>query len=225
MKSIINRLTIANPATVIEIGCGSELIINKWIQAGNNPDLWIIVEPAKEFSEKAVLQNLKNICVIQDFFENAVEDIRSMLSGGADYIICSSLLHEVISSKRLLDSIISIMKPHTKLLINVPNSESFHRQLALSMGVISDTKQMSERNQLMQQHRVYDMLTLKDELTHSGLLSVQSGGYFIKPFTHSQMEKISSYFGQDIMDGLFELGKKIPEMASEIWVEAVLNVH
>ena len=45
--------------------------------------------------------------------------------------------------------------------------------------------------------------------------------YFVKPFTHSQMEKIASDLGSEVLDGLYRLGQEIPDLASEIFAEAV----
>ena len=65
-------------------------------------------------------------------------------SGLHDLVICSSLLHEVPSAPALLASIHEILNGHSLLNLNVPNSESFHRRLAKSMGLIADTKVMTD---------------------------------------------------------------------------------
>ena len=88
------------------------------------------------------------------------------------------------------------------------------------MGLISNTKTMSDRNINLLQHRVYDMQSFKADLLASGLVVIDEGGYLIKPFTHGQMEKIFPEIDESILDGLFQLGKEMPELASEMFVEA-----
>jgi hypothetical protein len=104
--------------------------------------------------------------------------------------------------------------------VNVPNATSFHRLLAKSMGLINDIKSPSTRNTELLQHRVYDVSSLRKEIEAIGLVMVGNGGYLVKPFTHAQMESISPYIGEDVFDGLFHLGKSLPDLASEIFIEA-----
>lgn len=134
-------------------------------------------------------------------------------------IICSSVLHEVPDVPRLLSAIASVMGEHTHLHVNVPNAASFHRRLAKSMGLIQELKAMSDRNQQLLQHRVYDREALEQDLHKAGLTITGSGGYLVKPFTHHQMETITPALGDAVLDGLYELGKENPEWASEIFAE------
>lgn len=216
-RFLLDRLAVLKPRVVVEIGCGAELLYGKWIEHGGSPDCWVIVEPAEEFSRIARDSNLPNLHVIREFFEQAVSEIRNL---SPDLVICSSLLHEVPSAPALLASIHEILNDHSLLNLNVPNSESFHRRLAKSMGLIADTKVMSDRNINLLQQRVYDLNNLKTDLEAAGLEITCEGGYFVKPFTHAQMEEISPILGIKVLDGLYEMGKVMPELACEIFVEA-----
>jgi len=221
---IVERLKYYAPKVVIEIGCGAELQYEEWLRLGG-PELecWITVEPADHFFHLAQRKMLPNFHVIKSLFENAASLLLSKLPRPPDLVLASGLLHEVRSPHGLLFSIREVMGRQTKLHVNVPNSESLHRRLARSMGLISDTKSMSERNVRLFQDRVYDRSSLNLELSSAGLRVCQEGGIFIKPFTHSQMEIITPELGLPVLDGLFSLGKELPDIASEIWAEAVLN--
>lgn len=222
---LLERLSLHKPAVVVEIGCGSELLYGDLLKAGGHADCWIIVEPAGQFAALGRSANLPNLHVVSEFFENAACQIRAILPRDPDMVICSSLLHEVPSAPALLSSVSSIMGNQTTLHVNIPNSESLHRRLARSMGLIADTKAMSDRNLKLQQHRVYDMPSLKADLFDAGLRVVAEGGYLMKPFTHGQMEQIAPLLGGGVMDGLFQLGRDMPELASEIFVEAYKDSH
>lgn len=219
-KLLLERLSKFRPAVVVEIGCGSELLYEGLLKAGGGAECWIIVEPADQFADIARASNLPNLHVVSEFFENAVDEVQKHLPHQPDMVICSGLLHEVPSASELLKAIQGIMGDLSLLHLNVPNSESFHRRLAKTMGIIVDTKAMSDRNTSLLQHRVYDIQSLKADLASAGLNAIEEGGYLVKPFTHGQMEKIVPVIGDQVLDGLFQLGREIPELASEIFVEA-----
>jgi hypothetical protein len=217
---LLERLNKLRPKVIVEIGCGSELVYDTWLQRGGSAECWVIVEPAEQFASIVSNSNLPNLHVISDFFEHAMPEVRNCLPRQPDLVICSCLLHEVPSEAELLGAIRAVMGESSLLHINVPNSESFHRRLAKAMGLISNTKAISERNASLMQHRVYDMQSLKANLAVAGLSVIEEGGYLVKPFTHGQMEKIVPVIGGQVLDGLFRLGREMPELASEIFVEA-----
>lgn len=217
---LLERLREYRPARVVEIGCGPELLYEEWLKQGGSAESWIIVEPAEQFAEHARNSGLPNLTVMQAFFEDTVPQIKQHMPAGPDLVICSSLLHEVPSEKALLAAIHDVMGPDSLLHLNVPNSESLHRRLAKAMGLIADTKALSQRNVSHAQPRVYDMPTLKADLAAAGLVVFADGGYLIKPFSHAQMEKTTPIIGEPVIDGLFRLGREMPELASEIYVEA-----
>lgn len=218
-RMLLERLAQHAPKFVIEIGCGSELLYQHYLVHADPVDRWIVVEPGEQFAGAARAANLPNLHVIQAFFEDASEQISALMPVPPQLIICSSLLHEVPDANRLLLAITKAMGEHTLLHINVPNGTSFHRRLAKSMGLIQELKAMSDRNQQLLQHRVYDLEALQQELRDAGLTVAETGGYLVKPFTHRQMESITPALGDAVLDGLYALGKEAPDLASEIYAE------
>lgn len=219
-KLLMERLMKIKPMTVVEVGCGAELLYQHYFQEAGAVDRWVIIEPGSEFYGVAADSGLPNLVAIQGFFEEAIPQIRVHLPAPPDLIIMSSVLHEVASALELLTAAQSIMGEKSVLHVNVPNATSFHRRLARSMGLINDEKVLSERNRELLQHRVYDRECLKEEIEKSGLAIASEGGYLIKPFTHAQMQAISPHLGEAVLNGLYQMGKDLPEMASEIYVEA-----
>jgi hypothetical protein len=61
---------------------------------------------------------------------------------------------------------------------------------------------------------------LRVDIDATGLAVVREGGYLVKPFTNEQMQTISPQLGVAVLDGLYQLGKDHPELASEIYLEA-----
>lgn len=222
---LLERLERHRPRTVVELGCGAELLYDAWLRRGGYPCHWMIVEPATAFAAGARGANLPNLQVICDFFENAAEDVKQIFAHGPDMVICSSLLHEVPSAAALLRAMREVMGDKSLLHVNVPNAESMHRRLARSMGLIDNAKTMSGRNIALMQHRVYDMQDLKDELMAAHFEVIDEGGYLVKPFTHAQMESITPVIGRAVLDGMYRLGKELPEQASEIFLECKSVAH
>lgn len=219
-KFVMERLNAIKPKTVVEVGCGSELLYQHYYQEKGAVDQWIIVEPGTEFYCVASKSGLVNLVAIQGFFEDAIPQIRAQLPTPPDMIIMSSVLHEVSSPQDLLKAAQRIMGEQSVLHVNVPNATSFHRMLAKAMGLIGNVNKLSARNLELLQHRVYDATSLRLDIEASGLEIVSEGGYLVKPFTHAQMQAIYPHIGDAVLDGLYQLGKEHPELASEIYAEA-----
>jgi len=219
-RLVLEKLSAIKPETVVEVGCGAELLYQHYIQAGGAVEQWVIVEPGSEFYGIASKSGLPNLSVIQGFFEEVILQIKAILPTPPDLIIISGVLHEVASPRELLRAAQSIMGEQSVLHVNVPNATSLHRMLAKSMGLINDVKDLSTRNLELLQHRVYDAASLREDLEATGLAVVNGGGYLVKPFTHEQMQTISPQLGEAVLDGLYQMGKDHPELASEIYLEA-----
>lgn len=216
---VVDRLRSLSPRHVVEVGCGSEFQVVEYQSAGGTWDSWAVVEPSKKFADLARQLTVPNFEVIEAFFEQA----SGRLTNKPDVLICSGVLHEVPNSQEFISSLTAAMGPDTVLHINVPNANSLHRRLAKAMGLISDVREASERNKELQQPRVYDLEVLTKSLEAQGLSICNSGGYFVKPFTHRQMESLLDIIDPDVFGGLYQLGLEYPEWASEIFVEAKLS--
>ena len=77
----------------------------------------------------------------------------------------------------------------------------------------------------LQQHRVYSLATLQRDLQAAGLRPVEDGGILMKPFTHAQMSTVVDALGSDILEGLAVLGRELPELSSEIFVNATAETR
>lgn len=213
---VLERLAHHRPGTVIELGCGADLQARGYHDAGGQWTEWVIVEPSQIFADHARADPLPGLRVVQGFFE----DVTDQVPEGADLLLCSGLLHEVPDADRLVAAMRARMGRDTILHVNVPNACSMHRRLARAMGLIGDVKAKSQRNESLQQPRVFDLPDLAAQLERHGLSITATGGHLVKPFTHKQMEPLVADLGRGVMDGLYELGKQMPDLASEIYVEA-----
>lgn len=201
--------------TVIEVGCGVTSLAQAFMHDGRSVTDWIIVEPSEAFRKAAAKQcRGLPVRIIAGRFETEAP----YLGAQADAIIMSGVLNEVPRPKRLLDAARETLAPGGLVHASVPNARSMHRRLARAMGLIAREDAPSKRNVALGQATIFDRRRLRDLARRAGFVVADAGGYFVKPFTHAQMAKITETIGDDILDGLDELGRELPELAAEIYV-------
>jgi len=219
---LMERMKLLRPDTIWEIGCGPELLCAAFQSRGGRFLEWIAIEPIESFCRRAREAGVPNLQVLHGTAEDWLPRLAIRLPA-PDYIICSGLLHEVSSADEMLGAIVNAMGPNTILHVNVPNAKSLHRVLAVEMGIISHEAELGKRNRSLQQTAVYDARQLAEAMVKAGLRITCEGGFMLKPFPHAMMEQIRPYLGEQVLDGLYGLGKRRPELSAEIFIEAARN--
>lgn len=189
-KKVVEIVNSYVHRSILEVGCGSDPFFNCY----NDFEKLVIVEPSITFYKSAI-DELKSkdelnskIILINDYIENIKEfDFEKY---NFDFVIISSLLHEIEDTSLLLEKLQSFISSNTIVHVNVPNAHSFHRVLAYEMGIINSIFDMSETNLHLQQQRLFDLESLSDLITNNGFEIIESGSYFLKPFTHEQMAEL-----------------------------------
>lgn len=219
-RLVLEVLGKIRPQVVLEAGCGLDMLASRAHKAGLPIEQWVIVEPSERFcaAARALKMGKTRVDVIHGFLEDATEAIRQRCIRAPDIIICSGLLNEVEEPEKFLKVARGLLGPSGTVHVNVPNAHSFHRRLARGMGIIQAENQLTERNVKLAQYRVFDFDSLIGLVQDAGFRVVEQGGYFVKPFTHAQMESMANVLSDEILDGLWKLGRAIPELASEIYV-------
>ena len=93
------------------------------------------------------------------------------------------------------------------MIIVVPNKESFHRQLAVDMGVQKKLDHLSPCDRLYGAQRVYSFDTLEDDLSLANLRVVDKKGFFLKLMPNSIMVN----FDEALIRALHSISNKVPE--------------
>jgi len=226
-EAVLASLLARKPRRVVEIGCGMEPLLPHYLASGNAIDMWVVVEPAPTFAQAArdAGRDCAGMLVIEGFYGDEVAERIVQAHGLADMVVCSGLLHEVPDPMGLLHAIRKVMAEDAHVHVNVPNAASLHRRLAKAMGLIAELESLSARNVELQQHRVYSLATLQRDLRAAGLRPLGDGGILMKPFTHAQMSTVVDALGSDILAGLAVLGRELPELSSEIFVNATVGTR
>jgi hypothetical protein len=221
-RLLLSLLNDLQPKNILEVGCGLESIILDY----NNFNKAVIVEPSKEFYLKVLNDsaNFKNkeIIVLNSLLEDVDINIKT---NNFDCILVSSLLHEIPDMISFLNIVSSLAQKNTIIHFNVPNVKSFHRLLALEMGLITSLFEKSQSNIDFQQFTNFDLESLCKLLNDFGFQIIQKGSYSIKPFTHGQMQLLidNNIIDEMVLDGLYNMIKYFPDYGSEIFVNVKLK--
>jgi SAM-dependent methyltransferase len=216
-RLVLTRVAAASPRRLLEIGCGELPLFTDLPGVACT-----VVEPAAPFAAGArrLAAGRPDVTVVEALAEDV--DVDS-LGGAFDVVVVSCLLHEVPDPQRLLAAARRALAPGGVLHVNVPNATSLHRLLAVAMGLIPDPATTSDTQRTMQQRAVYDAAGLDRELTAAGFAVRDRGSVLVKPFTHAQMQHLvdAGFLTPHLLDGLDVLAQRLPELGSELWVDAV----
>ena len=216
-RKLIELLGKYDHSDLLEVGCGLESIFLDF----SSYEKLSVVEPAEMFYLKALedVQKAKNknITILKALLEEAETQLKKE---NFNFILVSSLLHEIPDQRAFLKTLHNISAPGTVIHINVPNAKSFHRLLAVEMGLIKNEFEMSASNLQFQQQRVFDLAALKNIVKDSGFDVIEAGSYSFKPFTHSQMQNMinNKSITEEMLNGFYKMEKYLPELGSEIFV-------
>jgi hypothetical protein len=219
-RKVIELMSKINHRNILEIGCGLEPFFLDY----SNFENLTILEPADMFYMKAIdqlntNQELKGKVEIKQLMLEEYQP--ASIEKPFDLILLSSLLHEIPESLGFLKHIHSLCSPNTILHINVPNGESFHRLLAVEMGIISSPFTPSSSNIQFQQHSIFSLRSLKELCDLAGFKVLEEGSYAFKPFTHNQMEKLiqEGLLTNEMLEGFYKMEKYLPGLGSEIYLQ------
>jgi SAM-dependent methyltransferase len=199
---------------VLEVGCGLEPLF----EFVDEFERWTVVEPSPEFVRHAAERagTHRNVVVVPGFLEDVAPSLRAF-----DFIVASSLLHEVPDPGRLLATMRSLCSETTIVHVNVPNVRSFHRLLAMEMGLIQDVFEPSEMERKFQRTTRFDQRRLRETCESAGFEIVKAATYFVKPFTHRQMEGLidDGILERSVIDALVGMSKYMPDLGAEMYVD------
>lgn len=199
---------------ILEAGCGPDPLfglIKDW-------DEYVIVEPREEFAQMATALAIELSAMPIIVCQERLEEYHAQ-TNRFDFVILSSLLHEVPNPVEVLWAAKRVCKPGGIIHINVPNVYSLHNQLGVEMGLVSDVFEHSEMDKKFWRHSRFDIGSLHDLVAESDLHILRSGTYLLKPFSDNQMAKIAT---AEVIEGLCKLVERprFKGLGCEIFVEA-----
>jgi hypothetical protein len=215
-KNLLKILNDLKPKRVLEIGGG----FNPFCESYQHFEEYTIIEPgAAPFS--SIVERFSSdpaILIYNDFFENCIETLSQK---NYDFIILNGVLHEVPDGGLFLNLIEKIMSLHTTVYINVPNANSMHRIIGVASGFIKSVTDKTERNLALEQIEIYTQTSLS-ALVYGSItdaLILQAGTFFLKPFTHAQMQECikMGIIDERVLDGLSGVSTEFPDFGAELY--------
>ena len=218
-EKIMELMSSCRHETVLEIGCGMEPLF----EYVKDYSKMVIVEPGDVFiqnARKKAQESGSNGVCIQGFLEEKTQQVKEACHD-YDFIVLSSLLHEVDEPEKLLQAVSCICSKETIVHINVPNADSIHRLLAKEMGLIQDVHEVSDLQKALQNNRVFDLDSLCEIVGRCGFEVFDKGTYFPKLFSAGQMGRMleEGIIKEDIFEGLNKMIQYFPQYGSEIYVQ------
>lgn len=213
-KNIFQALKKYSYRRFLEIGCGPDPLFPEI----KDFEKMVIVEPERKFAEMAKSMSTidSNIEVINDLIENVTDNLKRE---AFNFVVIGGFLHEIQNPDIVLQAVREICIENTIVYSFAPNARSFHRLLADKMGAIENIYERSEHDELFERQSVYEINTFNELFTRNKFKVVESGTYFVKPFTHSQMNELLNHkiISKNCLEGLDKMIDYMPDMGAELW--------
>lgn len=216
-QKVLEILNAHKPRNILEIGCGTESLFEFY----NGFENFTVVEPCEEFCN-IVNKSTKaksNVRILHGFFGSA--EINEQLSHEKyDFIVISSLIHEVPDYELILKTAYSFCNENTFIHVNVPNARSFHLLWAYEAGFIKSLDEISETGKRLQRSRIFDLEKLSEAVENAGFSVIEKGSYAFKLFNQSKILHLLNDGTMDecLLDSLQKMTRYFPENGAEIYV-------
>jgi len=198
-KYFVEKLIVdLGPGLTLEIGCADGYLAKKLARFTTHITG---IDGSKKLINKAKKRKIKNATFIHCLFEEYIPEIKF------DYIILCDILEHVIDPIKLLKMSKTWLKNNGKILIISPNAYSVHRRIGLLSGMIKDVHELNSTDLRVGHRRVYDYKLLKKSVKKAGLKVVKEDGFFLKPLSDSQLDKLSD----DVINAFYLIGHQIPK--------------
>lgn len=203
----INNMNLEKNFKLLEIGPVNGIMTKYLIKQTED---YSICEGSEVFCDK-LKSRYPNIKI----FNCLVEEMNEEENNKYDLILLGHVLEHVEEPITVLKKIKKLLKNTGKLITIVPNSNSIHRQAAVIMGMLENQKSLNETDIFHGHRRVYDLEMLEKDFVASGYKIIEKGGYWLKPLSNNQ---IAENWNISMINAFFELGKKYPKIAAEIYL-------
>lgn len=134
-----------------------------------------------------------------------------------DILITNSLEH-VDDPIAVMSHLKQFLKPGGRVHITVPNALSVHRQLGVEMGMLDYVWSLNEHDHAVGHQRVYTYDLLDEHIRRAGLYVAGVDGVMFKLLSNQQTDGLLKTYGEELMEGLYKLGRRLPHLAAEIYV-------
>jgi len=171
----IHRNTVKGER-ILDLGYGDGIVC-KTLHAGGRDVT--VVDGSSEYQRQAAEAGIRFNLSLFEHFKPPYE---------YDTVIASFVLEHVA------DPVALLMRARDwadRLIVVIGNANSYHRQLAVKMGLQPALHTLSERDKKVGHYRVYDLQSITNALAESGWMRVRKKSLMFKPLPNSMMTGFS----------------------------------
>jgi 2-polyprenyl-3-methyl-5-hydroxy-6-metoxy-1,4-benzoquinol methylase len=192
---------------ILELGCAEGGMTR---ELGKHFQEVVAIDGSPRMIEKAKSEiDLPNIrfecCLLEDFKEQTTFDA----------IVAACVFEHIENVVPVLRLARRLLVPGGMIHITVPNAGALNRRVGLAMGLLSRLDELHERDRRQGHYRVYTHEALRAHAEEAGFTVTYVAGNFLKPLSDAQMVD----WDQKLLDAFFEVGRDLPDLCSEIYME------
>ncbi|MCK5602120.1 class I SAM-dependent methyltransferase [Candidatus Pacearchaeota archaeon] len=198
---------------ILQLGCADGFETSLLSKAAKELD---VIDGSEEFIKQCEKTDYQNVRFMRTLFE---EYRLSDDDEKYDCIFASYVFEHVLDVQTVLNMIGSVIKPSGLLFVVVPNARALSRQLALHMKIIDGLRELTENDKDHGHRRVYDRVTLNNDIENGGFEIIAQGGIIFKLLADFQLDKLvdDGFLTGEHMEGLYRLGLEYPDMCDALY--------
>lgn len=135
-----------------------------------------------------------------------------------DLIVMGFVLEHVDDPALILRRYLRYLAPGGTVAVTVPNAESLHRRFGQAAGLLPDMMALGDGDRALGHLRTYTVAVLGGLMEDCGYRVTRREGIFLKPFTTGQLSSLE--LGQNVLEGMCEVGRHYPELSAALLFEA-----
>jgi len=214
-KKISNALRGYNCKTIMSLGIGHKIVTKTiWSDLGKMLEKYIIIEGSSEIINdfQKEIQQSDKIQIANSLFEEFDTNEKF------DAIEIGFVLEHVDDPLLLIKQYTKFLKSSGTIFIAVPNARSLHRLIGHQAGILDNLYRLSDHDRALGHKRYFDQASLVKLIEESGLNIAVIEGLFLKPFSTAQLKSLE--LPKEVINALFHIGVKYPEISNAIYIEA-----
>lgn len=201
--------------SALEIGCGAgswtHVLCTRYQQVD-------VIDGSSQLLEQVASENAGASAILTTHHA-LIEEFRPDPGRAWQHIYLTFLLEHLVDPVAVLRRTGKWLMPGGMLFVAVPNADSLHRVLALRMGLIQRTDELSTNDHRVGHRRVYTRSLLRDQLQQAGYRIAKELSIGLKPLTLKQMEHLPANVGE----ALAVSGDLAPDHGAYLGVQAQLG--
>jgi len=193
---------IGDSKKILDMGVGTGTFLSQLTENFNHIS---VVEGSEKLIDK-FKKTHPNVNFINSLFEEFKPKEKF------DCVLALHVFEHVEDPEFLSEIVFDWLTEDGKLIVVVPNKQSFHRHLGVTMGLHKELDDLSERDKIVGHLRVYDFRSLEKIFNKQFIIS-NKFGYFLKTVPNSLMIN----YPKDVIIGLTKLSLNLdPEYLGNI---------